>query len=141
MLFGLIIVLMISTCFGGCFAEKKTLNKGCQSQLTQLLPEKKVRKILVFVSFSMPEVSLKILAQEAEKYGAVLVMRGLYEDSFVKTTLKLQNISIDINPELFEKHHVTVVPTFISIQNGQEMQRLSGNVTLSFCAQLFEEAR
>lgn len=119
--------------------------------------------ILVFVSFSMPEASLKSLAQEAQRDASqgvstqgdasqgisfqqppvVLVMRGLYQDSFVKTALKLQKlgIAVDIHPELFETHHVTSVPTFVKLENGQPIHTLKGNVTLDFAVKTFEKQR
>ncbi len=103
-------------------------------------------EILVFVSFSMPEISLKSLAQEAQKHAgthvhAILIMRGLYQDSFVKTASKLHElgIAVDIHPELFETHHVTSVPTFIRLEDGEAIYSLRGNVTLGFAAKTFEE--
>jgi len=97
--------------------------------------------ILVFVSFSMPEASLKSLAQEAQNHRATLVMRGLYQDSIVKTASKLHElgIAVDIHPELFESHHVTSVPTFVRLENGEAIYSLKGNVTLDFAAKTFEE--
>jgi hypothetical protein len=91
-------------------------------------------QLFVFVSFSMPEASLKSLAKDATKYNAVLVMRGLFEDSFVKTANKLKDlgIGVDINPELFEEHQITAVPTFVALQSGKPTWRLKGNVTLGF---------
>ena len=99
-------------------------------------------KIIVFVSLSMPESSLKSLSEEANKHGAVLVMRGLHEDSFTKTSQKLQElgITVDINPQLFEDHHIDAVPTFLSTACGKEVHRLKGNVTLSYCAEQFRSA-
>ena len=93
-----------------------------------------VAEVLVFVSFSMPEASLKTLFDTAAKHKAVLVMRGLYEDSFVKTAEKLQNMEItaDINPELFETYSIEHVPVFVRLQHGKEVARLSGNVSLDF---------
>lgn len=98
-------------------------------------------EILVFVSFSMPETSLKSLAQEAQNHRAILVMRGLYQDSFVKTASKLHElgIAVDIHPELFEFHHITSVPTFVRLEDGEAIYSLKGNVTLGFAAKTFEE--
>ncbi len=97
------------------------------------------KSLLIFVSFSMPEASLKSLSREAQKQGAVLVMRGLYRDSFVQTAQKLQQlgITVDIHPELFEAHHIVSVPTFIKIDNGRPLYRLKGNVTLDFALKKF----
>ena len=96
----------------------------------------------------MPETSLKSLAQEAQrvstqKHHVVLVMRGLYEDSFVKTASKLQElgIAVDIHPELFEAHHVTSVPTFVRLENGEPIFSLRGNVTLDFVLKTFEDQK
>jgi len=97
------------------------------------------KNLLIFVSFSMPEASLKSLSREAQKQGAVLVMRGLYRDSFVQTAQKLQQlgIAVDIHPELFETHHIVSVPTFIKIANGRPLYSLKGNVTLDFVLKKF----
>ena len=119
-------------------------DKGCASNLTpSLSPKENAGQILVFVSFSMPKMSLKSLAREAQQHNAVLVMRGLYQDSFVKTAMKLQElgIAVDIHPELFEAHHVTSVPTFVWIKNGHPPHSLKGNVTLEFVAKKFKEQR
>ncbi len=97
------------------------------------------KNLLIFVSFSMPESSLKSLSREAQKQGAVLVMRGLYRDSFVQTAQKLQQlgITVDIHPKLFETHHIVSVPTFVKIDNGRPLYSLKGNVTLDFALKKF----
>lgn len=107
----------------------------------EVLPPKNKDQLLVFVSFSMPEVSLKRLANDAEKHNAVLVMRGLYEDSFVKTANKLKDleIGVDINPELFEVHQVTAVPTFVAVRSNKPLWHLKGNVTLDFVVKTFND--
>lgn len=103
-------------------------------------------RILVFVSFSMPEVSLKSLAQEVNldqnnTCRPILVMRGLYQDSFARTAEKLKDlgIAVEINPELFEDHQITAVPTFLFVRDGKSPHRLRGNVTLAFASKTFEE--
>ena len=149
----------------GCFRNKTPSTPQHTSQNDASQNEKGSR-ILLFVSFSMPEASLKSLAQEAQRvstqrdasqgvstqgdaprrvstqqHHVVLVMRGLYQDSFVKTASKLQElgIAVDIHPELFETHHVTSVPTFVRLVGGQPVHRLKGNVTLDFVVKTFEE--
>jgi type-F conjugative transfer system pilin assembly protein TrbC len=160
-------------------APSSSLGKGGDITGTKgigMLPTRDKNQLYVFVSFSMPEMSLKTLAQEAErvstlrtsspktstpesstqKYNAVLVMRGLYQDSFVKTAQKLQQlgIAVDINPELFETHNVTSVPTFVFLRNthpittqvseaqastAQVAYSLKGNVTLAFAIKKFKD--
>jgi len=132
--------------------KEESKNRGCLRRQTPPIPQHDMQtQILVFVSFSMPEASLKSLAQETQrnasqrvstqKHHATLVMRGLYQDSFVKTAQKLQEIGMaaDIHPDLFEAHHITSVPTFVFIKDGHPLCNLKGNVTLDFVARKFEE--
>lgn len=125
-------------CSSHLLQKEKGANKGCVKNITAPASEKdNTAQILVFVSFSMPELSLKSLFQEAHQHNAVLVMRGLYQDSFVRTVQKLQElgVTIDINPELFEAHNITSVPTFIVLKNSHSAHMLRGNVTLEFATQ------
>ncbi len=101
--------------------------------------------ILVFVSFSMPNIAINELNDQAEKYGAKLILRGLHEKFFQKTAKKILEINkdglkLDINPELFKKYEIKKVPTFIFIKKGKEVSRLSGNVSLEYAkSKLVEE--
>lgn len=119
-------------------AGKENANQRCITNKTPLLLiEDRETKILMFVSFSMPEASLKSLFQETQKHNAVLIMRGLYQGGFMQTAQKLQElgITIDINPELFETYNITSVPTFILLKNSHPTHMLRGNVTLEFATQ------
>jgi len=128
-----------------CSSQKCPLNTiqilAGNSPTNQESSEKETVKILVFVSFSMPAASLKTLAQEAEKANAVLIIRGLIKDSFKVTAERLKDCAqgMEVNPDLFEKYDIQHVPTFVRLKGGQEQARLSGNVTLRFAVQKFEE--
>lgn len=94
-------------------------------------------EILVFVSFSMPHLSLKELSREAGKHNAKLILRGLYRESFRKTAEKIleidkKGLSLEIDPKLFKKYQIKQVPTFVLIEGKKEIGRLSGNVTLEY---------
>lgn len=122
--------------------EGKNAKRGCvKNTAPQLSNDNKATQILVFVSFSMPETSIKSLFQEAHLHNAVLVMRGLYQNSFVQTAQKLQElgVTIDINPELFETHNISSVPTFIFLTHSHPIHFLRGNVTLEFVSKKFKE--
>jgi len=97
-------------------------------------------EMLVFVSFSMPAATLKALAFEARAGQGRLILRGLHQDSFVKTKAKLDElgITIDIDPTLFEKYQVTRVPTFVQ-QTKDTLNRVSGNLTWAYVHELFKE--
>lgn len=94
-------------------------------------------ELLVFVSFSMPLNTLKSLSEEAGKHGARLILRGLVENSFQKTTEKLMDFDqgLEINPDLFRVYDIKEAPSFVLIEKGKEKGRLVGNVTLSYAAQ------
>jgi len=100
--------------------------------------------IIVFISFSMPDIVIKELCEKADKYGATVVLRGLHEDSFLKTKDKILEIcpnglSLLIHPDLFKQYSISRVPTFVKVKEDQEIARLSGNVTLDFAISKLEE--
>lgn len=107
-------------------------------------------KILIFVSFSMPLLSLIHLSEEishealslGQSPSVTILIKGLIENSFKKTAHQMKELSasIDIDPQAFEVYQITKVPTFILIREGKELSRLSGNVSLSFAREKLQEA-
>lgn len=75
--------------------------------------------VLVFVSFSMPEVSIKGWMKEAEKIGAPVVIRGLVNNSFKATIQKMTELAKDhhggvqLDPTLFQKYQINQVPAVV----------------------------
>lgn len=130
-----------------CLAHIQKENKGCsviksskQDVSSKGSSVKALSQIVVCVSFSMPEESLKALFKEAEKNSNVrLVLQGLIDDSMEKTAQKIHDIEgvVDIDPEFFEKHHIERVPTFLWIKNDQPLAKLSGNITLTYAQEVF----
>jgi type-F conjugative transfer system pilin assembly protein TrbC len=97
-------------------------------------------KLYIFVSFSMPKETLKTLAVEAKKHNAVLVIRGLIGNSFLKTATFLKELGegVILDPLLFREYNIVVVPTFIeALQAGY--RRVSGNITLAYALSRFKE--
>ena len=102
---------------------------------------------LVFVSLTMPDAALKTLSEEARISGARLVMRGLLDNSFSRTSTRMRELGIDgeIDPLLFDSFKVERVPTFIRCRrSGEELMvqghdRLSGNVPLSYALKTLKE--
>ncbi len=102
-------------------------------------PQSRYPQLLVFVSFSMPMETLKILTAQVNAIGGAVVFRGLLGGSFKGIVLKLKELGQEalIDPTLFEAYKVTTVPTFILRKNPTEVarpnashDRLSGNVSL-----------
>lgn len=104
------------------------------------------KEVIVFVSLGMPNTILKQLAYEAEKTNVRLVIRGLLENSFQKTMIRLQElkISVEIDPTLFELFQVERVPTFVRCKASPEgalkegHDRLEGAIFLRDALEKFE---
>ena len=110
------------------------------SMQEELIPQAQPdNKVLIFISFSMPSDSLKSLFLEAEQQKAVLVLRGLKNNSFKETAQVLRELSVSasIDPNLFDKHQITVVPTFVYLKNDENVT-LSGNVSLIYALEKFK---
>lgn len=113
---------------------------------------------LIFVSFSLPEDSLRALLAEAGRTGSPLVLRGLVEDSMQRTAARLGELlgakndreaaaeptpSLAIDPTLFERFDVDKVPAFILPQDTlasctpegcpvPEHLKVAGDVSLAY---------
>lgn len=124
--------------------EEKT-QKSCASNCSKkpiapFISQEKEPKLYIFVSFSMPDKTLKDLQKSSERIGGHLVVNGLYKDSFIETQKRIQDlgINVDINPNLFDDHKVNHVPTFIyENSNTKEIDRISGNISLEFAIETF----
>lgn len=74
---------------------------------------------IVFVSFSMPDEDIKNLINEMHKVKGGVVIRGLVDDDFKKTTLKIaslktkDNAGVLIDPTLFQLFDIKQVPTYV----------------------------
>jgi len=127
--------------------EKEGNNcKHCSSQIENIDVKNPDSGILIFVSFSMPKASLIELNNQAQKYNATLVMRGIYKNSFSEMRKKILEISpdglsINIDPKAFEKYNIKQVPTFILVENNKEINRLSGNVSLDYAYEKLSEGK
>ena len=104
--------------------------------------------LMIFVSSSIPQSSLKDLMIQAKKSGGVLVFRG-FVGSLKNTTeflarISKENVSAIIDPRLFDIFKVGVVPTFIVLANNTQgcdglncavtplHDRVSGNISLNY---------
>lgn len=108
--------------------------KSLQRQEKPALDSKSVTRgegeFLIFVSFSLSDQALKNLYEESLRLKARLILKGLHENSFQETRKKVQHLGIqaDIDPTLYEKHAVKVVPTFI-LEKGDKADKVAGNIT------------
>jgi len=134
----------------------KLLDRAEQPDVLASMNDDSGPRFYVFVSFSMPDITLRRLMQQAKRIGAPLVLRGMVEDDMNKTRIKVGklldadkkgNASIDgglsIDPTLYERFGVSVVPAFVladapvqaCTQTGcvtPDFVRLAGDVTLEY---------
>lgn len=118
--------------------------------------------VLVFVSFSMPESSLKRIAAETARIGGVMVIRGFKDGSLRKTIEASQELAalqgeLLIHPELFDHYQITEVPTTVlaktgdlsesSCQENQEMglctehYQVKGDISLHAALEYFADLK
>jgi len=90
----------------------------------QLGPEAP-QPIRVFITLDMPPQSLRLLAEQAARSGATLVLRGLKNQSMRQTVAAVADVlglpaqsgtpspHWIIDPQAFERHRITRAPTFV----------------------------
>jgi conjugal transfer pilus assembly protein TrbC len=104
--------------------------------------------LYLFFSFGMPKPSIERMAQDAERAGAILVMRGLIDNSGKKTReaimalAKDHKIEVDIDPTVYRKFKIDQVPAVVLVKKfcatcqepaaEGEFIKISGDVTLSY---------
>ena len=83
------------------------------------------RPVRIFVTLDMPPQSLRLLAEQAARSGATLVLRGLKNQSMRQTVAAVADVlglpaqsgtpspHWLIDPEAFERHRITRAPTFV----------------------------
>ena len=104
--------------------------------------------LLVFVSFSMPEASLKRLATDAARANAVLVFRGPKDGSLKQTLQAFEPLaklgaSAILHPEAFTWNRIDSVPVFVlgtaagggcddAADSCRETIRIAGDASLEY---------
>lgn len=110
---------------------------GLKTQIHQNI--KPVDECAVFVSFSMPEPSLKQIVSDASYYNVPVVIRGLYNNSFRETANKILALTKEnnkggmlINPIWFRKYNIKAVPAFLVTKNKESSSYdlVYGNIPL-----------
>ncbi|MBF0248708.1 MAG: type-F conjugative transfer system pilin assembly protein TrbC [Alphaproteobacteria bacterium] len=113
------------------------LREGWGSRATTALPVSPTKPaLLAFVSFSMPDDSLKAVLEQTARAGGVTVLRGLVDNSFKETALRMGKFArehgpgLSVDPRLFAEHGVTTVPAFVVV--GETVpDKIVGNMSLA----------
>lgn len=94
------------------------------AQAAAMTPGKPGPKVLIFVSFAMPEVTLQRLVDQAARGGATLVLRGLVNGSIRETATRMhaligsRRVAVQIDPEAFDRYGIARIPTFVLVMDG-----------------------
>ena len=118
---------------------------------------KDVPELMVFVSFSLPKATLQQIVGQAEKSGAVLVLRGLHGNSLTRMGEEIARLVGDrkvtaiIHPPAFKQFKVRQVPALVLARSGQASKigedgcapvssfiRVDGDVTQDYALDLIE---
>ncbi|PPE67095.1 type-F conjugative transfer system pilin assembly protein TrbC [Caldimonas caldifontis] len=125
------------------------------AQAAAMAPGKAGPKVLIFVSFAMPEPTLQRLVDQAARAGATLVLRGLANGSIRDTVTQMQaligsrRVAVQIDPEAFDRYGITRTPTFVLVKEdagnvacafracgpSQSFAKVAGDVTLEYAMQ------
>jgi len=133
-----------------------------QPQQADPMAQKSGPQLYVFVSFSMPEITLKRLLTQANQIEASLILRGLIDDDMGKTKDRISQLleaddnghtriqgGFAIDPTLFERFDIHQVPSFVLTDTPAShctdagcdevsYARLSGDTTLEYALQTMQ---
>lgn len=115
-------------------------------------------RLLIFISSSMPKKTILNLMQQGSRIGAVFVIRGLINGSYVNTYkyfFKLRNdlpIGIMINPTMYQAFQVTEVPTFAvyksntnilqtACKTAPEYTKIAGEMTVRYALEQLTKSK
>lgn len=114
--------------------------------------------LMVFVSLSMPEPTLRKLLKQAARAQATLFIRGLVDNSIRTTVTRVQEligqtpVAIQIDPQAFDRFGVERVPSFVLVRDGtrpascasgvcappQAFVKLTGDVSIDYALQAMQ---
>lgn len=123
------------------------------------IADEDVGGVYVAVSLSMPPEALRVLARDAHRAGARVVIRGLVDGSFKATMVKVRQVFDDrsaggvaIDPQVFKAFNVTAAPTVIAARSKVEpcgtlgcaptapaFDKISGNISLDAALKVLED--
>lgn len=95
------------------------------------------KNVIIFVSFSMPNESLKGWITEAERIHAPLVIRGLVNNSFKETLACMKELvgdnkgGMQLDPVLFKKFQIKQVPAVV-VRKENEYDVIYGDAHLGY---------
>lgn len=89
----------------------------------------------IFVSLAMPETSLRLLVDQAQRAGATLLLRGLKDRSMKQTLASVQaligtsKVAWQIDPEAYTRYGIRHAPTFVLTRATADREAFPGTCT------------
>ena len=125
------------------FVASSIFGEICCSRSGEL--EDTTPSFFAFISFSIPESSLKEMSMHLEKIGGQFVLRGMPNNSFedfLKKVMELREkgilAPITIDPDRFEEYGIEAVPTFVLVKD-KGFKKVVGNVSIPYAIEKMEE--
>ena len=117
-------------------------------------------RLLIFVSFAMPEATISRLLDQAARARATLVLRGLVNGSIRDTVERMQRliggrqVAVQIDPQAFDRFSINRTPAFVLVRDGAATQpcaaglciasdqfvMAAGDVSLDYALRFFERS-
>ena len=141
--------------------DLEALAKGFDVQADKpALGEASGPRLLVFISFAMPEATITRLLDQAARARATLVLRGLVNGSLRDTVERMQRlignrqVAVQIDPQAFDRFAITRTPSFVLVRDGAAAQPCAagmciaidqfvlaaGDVSLDYALKFFEHS-
>lgn len=117
-------------------------------------------RLLIFVSFAMPEPTITRLLEQAARARATVVLRGLVNGSIRDTVLRMQRliggrqVAVQIDPQAFDRFSINRTPSFVLVRDGavtqpcaaglciasEQFVMAAGDVSLEYALRFFERS-
>lgn len=124
------------------------------------LPGSTGPRLLVFVSFAMPEQAFTRLLDQAARAQATVVLRGLVNGSIRDTVERMQRligsrrVAVQIDPQAFDRFSILRTPSFVLVRDGattqpcatgmcigkEQFALAAGDVSLDYALRFFERS-
>jgi conjugal transfer pilus assembly protein TrbC len=88
--------------------------------------------LFIFVSLTMPELTLARLVDQAARAKAAILIRGFANNSLRETVARIQQligqreVTVLIDPQAFDRYAVKRVPTFVLARDGNRPAACAG---------------
>ena len=94
-------------------------------------------RLLVFISFAMPEATITQLLDQAARARATLVLRGFVNGSLRETVEHMQRligtrqVAVQIDPHAFDRFAITRTPSFVLVRDGAASQPCAAGMCIA----------